>query len=81
MSKLVLILLERPFRLTETQLDKLSDILINIGILFFGAMVVPFFISGVDKPRLWMLILGLGLSSILWFLVLFSVRRVNYHEL
>ena len=50
MPKLVLILLERPSRLTETQLDKLSDILINTGTLFFGALVVPSFIPGIDRP-------------------------------
>lgn len=78
MSKLVLILLERPSRLTETQIDKLSDIFINVGVLLFGALVVPFFVPEVDKPRVWMLLVGLGLSGALWFLALSFARGVDY---
>jgi len=77
MSRLLLILLKRPPLLTPSQLDKLADAFINIGTLFFGAMVVPFFVFGVDKPPVLVLVLGSGLSGTFFLLALVSVRRVR----
>lgn len=77
MSKLILILLERSTLLTESQLDKLADVFINIGTLFFGSGVIPYLISGLDKPRVLVLILGLGFSIGSWVLAILSVRRIK----
>jgi len=75
MPKLFLILLERPPFLTEAQLDKLADIFINVGTLFFGSTVVPAVIPGLDKPKIEVLVLGLILSLFFWLLAILSVRR------
>lgn len=77
MSKLVFILLERPTLLTEPQVDKLADVFINIGTLFFGSGVILYLIPGLDKPRLLVLILGLGFSVGSWVLAILSVRRIR----
>jgi len=77
MGKLLLILLDRSPLLTESQLDKLSDVFINVGTLFFGSTVVPYFVPGLDKPELKLLILGLAFSLVPWLLAIFSVKRIE----
>lgn len=62
---------------TDHQLDKLGDVFINIGTLFFGAAIVPVLIPSLDKPLLWSVILGLGLSFGCWLLALIVVRRMS----
>lgn len=49
MPKLLLILLQRPSIFTASQLDKLADVFINIGTLFFGAAAVSQIVPGLDK--------------------------------
>ncbi len=77
MPKLLLILLQRPSIFTASQLDKLADVFINIGTLFFGAGVVSYIIPGLDKPPSFMLISGLGLSVISWFFALLFAGRIR----
>ena len=77
MPKLLLILLKRPSIFTSSQLDKLADVFVNIGTLFFGAGVVPYLIPGLDKPSLSMLVSGLGLSVISWFFALLFAGRIR----
>lgn len=77
MSRLVLILLDRPSRLTQAQLDKLADVFVNMGTLFFGAMVVPHIVPGIDKPVFRTLILGLVISLVFWIVAISSVRRIR----
>lgn len=77
MARLLIILLERPSVFTASQLDKLADVLINAGTLFFGSMVIPYLVPGIDKPRLLVLPLGLVISLILWSLAILMVRRMN----
>jgi hypothetical protein len=77
MPKLVLILLDRPQRLTKEQLDKLADIFINVGTLFFGSLVVPQFIPGIDKIGFKLVLIGLVFSIGFWSAAIFSVRRAK----
>lgn len=59
---------------TQDQLDKLADICIGLGHLIFGSLVLPFFISSLDKPTIAVLVLGLIIAISLW---LTAVRIVE----
>jgi hypothetical protein len=50
---------------TDSQLDKLSDILIVIGEVLFASVVVPFFL-GIDKVELPVIISALWLMTVSW---------------
>lgn len=42
--------------LSDFQLDKLADVFVNVGTLFFGSGVIPYLIPTIDKPpgrKLW----------------------------
>lgn len=61
----------RPF-LNQRMVDKLSDILGDIGIVFFGSVVIPIVL---DKPNVGVLVLGLTGAAITWtFAVLIRMR-------
>lgn len=63
------------YDLTSIQRDKLADIYINVGTLFFGAGVVPYLVPGIDKPTL-LVVLFFSVASItLWWIALFVVKR------
>lgn len=74
MTKLLLLILDRPPILTYDQLGKLSDICINAGTLLFGSFVLPYFLP-VDKPPAIVLILGTILGLIFWILAVALVRK------
>jgi len=76
MPKLFLFLLQRPSIFTAPQLDKLADVFINIGTLFFGSAVVPQIIPGLDKPPFDVLFFGLMASLIPWGFALWLARRM-----
>ena len=61
--------------LSKTQFDKLSDISIGLGQLFFGSLVVPYVIPSLDKPPIFVLILGLLLTISLWVFAIHIVKR------
>lgn len=56
------------------QVDKLADICINIGTLFFAATVLPFFI-GIDKPPKLLLLSGIMVSVSLWAIAITIVKQ------
>ena len=60
--------------LSDFQLDKLADVFVNVGTLFFGSGVVPYLIPTIDKPLLSVFILGLVSSLISWGFALWSVQ-------
>lgn len=76
MPKLLLILTERPSIFTASQLDKLADVFINIGALFFGSVVVSQIIPGLDKFPPDVLTFGLMASLIPWGLALWLAKRM-----
>ena len=61
--------------LTKTQFDKLSDLSLGLGQLFFGSLVVPYLIPSLDKPPLIVLLLGLLLAIGLWVFAIWIVKR------
>ena len=62
-------------RLQKAQLDKLSDLCLGLGQLFFGSTVLPYIIPALDKPSLVVLIFGVVSAIGLWILALWIVRR------
>lgn len=77
MSRLVLILLARPSRLTESQLKILADIGVAAGQLTMGVMVLPFIVPGLDKTKLPVIVLGLAATSISWMGAILLGRRIK----
>ncbi|KKS45805.1 hypothetical protein A2781_06790 [Candidatus Gottesmanbacteria bacterium RIFCSPHIGHO2_01_FULL_42_27] len=49
--------------LSKTQLDKISDLSLGLGQLFFGSLVVPYIIPSLNKPPLKVLLLGLLIAD------------------
>ena len=76
MPGLLLILTERPSIFTVAQLDKLADVFINIGTLFFGSAVVSQIIPGLDKLPFDVVLFGLTASLIPWGLALWLAKRI-----
>jgi len=58
------------------QLDKLADIFINVGTLFFGSFVISIFIPSLDKPSLPVVLLGLIFSLTFWILAIRSAKKI-----
>lgn len=58
-------------KLNDTQLDRLSEILANIGLVFFASLVVPVFGQDVNTIFMWV---GLALSFGSWLVSLFVIR-------
>ncbi|MEK7517039.1 MAG: hypothetical protein AAB583_00685 [Patescibacteria group bacterium] len=48
------------------QLDKLADLSIGLGHLFFGSTVIPFLFPVIDRPPFTVLALGLGFAFEFW---------------
>lgn len=57
--------------LSHDQLDKLSDLALGLGQIFFGSLVVPYLIPSLDKPPISILVLGLLTVLALW---IFSIK-------
>jgi len=60
---------------TDSQLDKLADILILAGQVLFASLVVPFFSGGNVNPNA--LVSGGILTSTCWLLSLFLIKGVE----
>lgn len=65
--------------LTDSQLNKISDILVVIGEVLFASVVVRFFV-GIDRPNILMLSLGTIITITCWTSSVFIVRRVKYDK-
>lgn len=61
-------------RLGKRQQDKIADISIGLGQLFFGSTVIPFIISSLDRPPTLVLLFGIALASGLWLLAIKLVK-------
>lgn len=61
--------------LSKNQFDKLSDLSIGLGQLFFGSLVVPYLVPSLDRPSLSVLLFGLSLAIGLWIFALRIVRK------
>lgn len=65
--------------LVDSQLSKISDILVVIGEVLFASIIVRFFV-GVDKPNLLMLSLGTIITITCWTSSVFIVRGVKHDK-
>lgn len=61
---------------TYAQLDKLADILINIGTVLFASVVVPFFVR-IYQIADFVFYGGLLLTFICWFFTIVIARRIK----
>jgi len=52
--------------LDDSQLNRLSEILADIGLVFFATMVAGPFLTGLDKLDPLVAVLGLGISLGFW---------------
>lgn len=62
--------------LTDSQLEKISDILVVIGEVLFISFVIRFFV-GFDKPNILVIILGSILAIVCWVFSVIMVKRVK----
>ncbi len=61
-------------KLNHTQLNRLSESSTNLGLVFFGVLVVPV-LTGVDKVDILSVILGLAAYVISIIISLILLRR------
>ena len=62
--------------LSDTQLKFIAETSSNIGLLFFGSMVVPIFIgSNLTSENI---SIGILFSSLFWFFGLFILNKTTY---
>lgn len=61
-------------KLVTAQKDKLADISIGLGHIFFGSTVVPYFLPAIDRPLAIVLLFGLGFTISLWTFSLWIVK-------
>lgn len=62
-------------KFSKLQLDKLSDLSLGLGQLFFGSTVVPYIIPVIDRPPIVVLSLGLGFAIGLWIFAIWIVKK------
>lgn len=65
--------------LTNSQLDKLSDLSLGLGQLFFASTVIPYVIpiAAIDRPPQTVLLFGLGFAIVFWIFAIWIVRKVK----
>lgn len=61
-------------KLAGPQLDKLSDLSLGLGQLFFGSTVIPYIVPAIDKPSLIVLIFGVVGAAAFWIFAVWIVR-------
>lgn len=61
--------------LSDSQLRLIAETLSNVGLLFFGSMVVPVFAGSDMLPE--GLITGLLFSLVFWFTSLFIIKHTK----
>lgn len=61
-------------KLVKLQKEKLADLSIGLGQIFFGSTVVPYFLPTVDRPLNSVLIWGVGVAVGLWIFAIWIVR-------
>ena len=49
----------RKRALTPEQLDRVANILDNLGQVFFAVLILTPIVQGIDKANLWMIVLGI----------------------
>jgi hypothetical protein len=65
---------------TPSQLDRFSNILDNLGQVFFGVMVLTPIMQGIDKTSIQMLVLGAIDVLVCWSISLILARRKDIEK-
>lgn len=60
--------------LTKPQFDKLSDLSLGLGQIFFGSTVVPYVVPTIDKPPIIVLLFGVGFAVSFWIFAIWVVK-------
>lgn len=60
--------------LAKSQLDKLSDLSLGLGQLFFASTVIPYVIPSIDKPPIIVLVFGIGCAIGFWVFAVWIVK-------
>lgn len=60
--------------LGSAQKDKLADLCLGIGQLFFGSTVLPYLLPTLDKPGPTVLLFGLALALTCWACAMWVVK-------
>ncbi len=60
--------------LRKQQINKISDLALNLGQLFFASTVIPYLVPALDKPPFGVLILGIILALSLWIYAIWIVK-------
>ena len=68
---------------TPSQIERISNILDNMGQVFFGVLVLAPIVQGIDKTNMWMLVLGAIDVVTCWSGSLILARRkdVEKHDI
>lgn len=61
-------------RISQSQLDKLADLSLGLGQLFFGSIVVPYVVPNLEKPPLIVLLFGIITAVGLWIFAIWIVK-------
>ena len=61
-------------KLTKPQFDKLSDLCLGLGQIFFGTTVVPYILPTIDKPPASVLVFGVVGATGFWMFAIWIVR-------
>ncbi|OGK10442.1 hypothetical protein A2767_01130 [Candidatus Roizmanbacteria bacterium RIFCSPHIGHO2_01_FULL_35_10] len=62
--------------LTNRQVQGIAEIFSNLGLLFFGSIIVPIF-SDVEKLNLVLTVVGFLLTLFCWFVSIKLFRKVK----
>lgn len=61
-------------KLTKEQLDKLSDLSLGLGQLFFASTVIPYIVPAIDKPSTTILVFGIVGATAFWIFAIWIVK-------
>ena len=61
-------------KFSKHQFDKLADLSLGLGQLFFGSTVLPFLVPIIDRPPFSVLILGSGFAIGFWIFAIWVVK-------
>lgn len=62
--------------LSDSQLDRLSEFVANLGLVFFASAITPLF-TGIDKTNFSIILLGLAMTVSCLIISLFLLKGVE----
>ena len=71
-----IIFIDKPPLLTDAQLNRLSEICIVIGEVFFASAVITPLVAGIDDSKFPVVLSGVVLSVFSWIVSILLVRKL-----